>query len=361
MPSKIDKGKAPSAAGESPAVDPAIWKALAFSSPNFPSAGSAVYYFSDGHAEQCCSRPSLQYLFPSFAFPCHLAAVNLHADPTTEQVFAAFSLTTDFSSPTTTAKTFSGGGVTSVVKTLSKSETNRKSKSFLMLPARAHEVFCYSGDDLDVYDMNNRRWRFRHVVSGSPPQHLLTNGWGHFLSSKMLVAGDAVVFVRDADGIIFVGCRRCDGDECDVIAMKMESSSSLMTKRLRKKREEAEMVIEAMRWAVEDGEGMVEGRYYPDSKLPVYVVKKEVVETAMRVQWKRGMRVKKEWEMADGFTCWFYGTVRALSPESFNTPWRMLEVIWDKTCKRTLENPWDVEPFQALITPMLEEEIQILD
>ncbi|PKU64981.1 Auxin response factor 10 [Dendrobium catenatum] len=63
------------------------------------------------------------------------------------------------------------------------------------------------------------------MVSGSPPMHVLTSGWDHFVSSKMLVAGDAVVFVRDADGIIFVGCRRCDGDECDVLAMNMEAPS----------------------------------------------------------------------------------------------------------------------------------------
>ncbi|KAI0497955.1 hypothetical protein KFK09_021196 [Dendrobium nobile] len=355
MPSNIDKGKALSAAGESPVIDRAIWKPLAFSSPNFPSAGSDVYYFSEGHAEQCGSRLP-KYLFPSFAFSCHLAAVNLHADPTTEQVFATFSLTTDFSSPaTTTDKTFSGGGVTSVVKTLSKSETNRKSKSYLMLPPSALDVFRHlEDDDLEVYDLNNRRWRFGHMVSGSPPMYVLTSGWGHFVSSKMLVAGDAVVFVRDADGIIFVGCRRCDGDECDVMAMNMEAaSSSSTTKTLRKKREEPEMVIEAIRWAVEEGEGMVEGRFYPDSKLPVYVVKKEVVETAMSVQWKRGMRVQKKWERAVGFTCWLHGTVRALSPESIKNPWRMLEVIWDKTtCKRTMENPWDVEPVQALITEM---------
>ncbi|XP_020703374.2 auxin response factor 13-like [Dendrobium catenatum] len=366
MPSKIDKGKALSAAGESPVIDRAIWKPLAFSSPNFPSAGSDVYYFSEGHAEQCGSRLP-KYLFPSFAFSCHLAAVNLHADPTTEQVFATFSLTTDFSSPaTTTAKTFSGGGVTSVVKTLSKSETNRKNKSLVLtLPSRAHEVFRnLKDDDLDIYDLNNQRWRFGHMVSGSPPMHVLTSGWHHFFSSKNLVAGDVVVFVRDADGIIFVGFRRCDSDECDAIAMNVDAaSSSSTTKTLRKKREEPEMVIEAYRWAVEYGEGMVEGRFYPDSKLPVYVVKKEVVETAMSVQWKRGMRVQKKWEMADGFTCWLHGTVRALSPESIKNPWRMLEVIWDKTtCKRTMENPWDVEPVQALITEMPEEEeILILD
>lgn len=212
MPTNIDKGKAPSAAGESPTVDPTIWKAIAGTSPNFPPAGSSVYYFFNGHVDQCFSPlPDLC----SFACQCQLAAVNLHADPSTEQLFATFALSTEFSSPAPSKNFSSRGGrrVSSVAITLTKSDTNYNGKTFLEIPEDANHVFRHLlPGDVDVYDLNNKRWTFRHVVSRRPPQHLLTSGWRDFISSKMLAAGDAVVFVRDDDGIIFVGLRRCNDE-----------------------------------------------------------------------------------------------------------------------------------------------------
>lgn len=215
MTSKIDKGKKPSVAGESPIVDPTIWKAIAGTSPDFPPTGSKVHYFFDGHAEQCSFPPDLC----PFGFECLLAAVNLHADPATEQLFAVFTLSTDESSPTT-SNTFPSGGrsVTSVAITLAKSETNcGKETLFLKLPESADGVFrnLRPGDDVDVYDLNNEQWTFRHVLSGSPPRHTLTDGWRDFVSCKLLVAGDAVIFVRDDDGIIFVGLRRRDDENIE--------------------------------------------------------------------------------------------------------------------------------------------------
>lgn len=98
------------------------------------------------------------------------------------------------------------------------------------------------------------------------------------------------------------------------------------TNKLLPKKEEPEVVTEAAQWAEEDGEGTVQVRYYPDSKLPVYVVRKEVMEDAMRVPWKRGLRVTKKREMDDGTINWLLGTVISISPDIEFTQWRMLEV-----------------------------------
>lgn len=86
------------------------------------------------------------------------------------------------------------------------------------------------------------------------------------------------------------------------------------------------MILKAAQWGEEGGEGTLEGRYYPDSKLPVYVVDKEVVEDAMRFRWRKGMRVIKKWESFDGLIDWQLGTVIDFSSETNFTQWRMLQV-----------------------------------
>ena len=35
-------------------------------------------------------------------------------------------------------------------------------------------------------------------ISGQPKRHLLTTGWSVFVSSKRLIAGDSVLFIRYA-------------------------------------------------------------------------------------------------------------------------------------------------------------------
>ncbi|CAI5483084.1 unnamed protein product [Closterium sp. Yama58-4] len=49
---------------------------------------------------------------------------------------------------------------------------------------------------LRAVDIYGNSWIFRHVYRGSPKRHLLTTGWSAFVSSRGLVAGDRVLFVR---------------------------------------------------------------------------------------------------------------------------------------------------------------------
>ncbi|CAI5530034.1 unnamed protein product, partial [Closterium sp. Naga37s-1] len=61
---------------------------------------------------------------------------------------------------------------------------------------------------LRVVDIYGNSWIFRHVYRGSPKRHLLTTGWSAFVSSRGLVAGDRVLFVRGQDGYLKVSIRR---------------------------------------------------------------------------------------------------------------------------------------------------------
>ncbi|CAI5487215.1 unnamed protein product, partial [Closterium sp. Naga37s-1] len=61
---------------------------------------------------------------------------------------------------------------------------------------------------LRAVDIYGNSWVFRHVYRGSPKRHLLTTGWSAFVSTRGLLAGDRVLFVRGQDGYLKVSIRR---------------------------------------------------------------------------------------------------------------------------------------------------------
>jgi len=71
--------------------------------------------------------------------------------------------------------------------------------------------------------------------------------------------------------------------------------------------------------------------YYPKAGRSKFVVKAEVVDAAMRIAWRAGMRVKMSVETDDSsMMTWVQGAVSAVSSHDNgqwrNSPWRMLQV-----------------------------------
>ncbi|KAL5719100.1 Auxin response factor 9 [Ranunculus cassubicifolius] len=62
--------------------------------------------------------------------------------------------------------------------------------------------------DLVAKDLHGFEWRFRHIFRGQPKRHLITTGWSTFVSSKKLVAGDTLIFLRGENRELRVGIRR---------------------------------------------------------------------------------------------------------------------------------------------------------
>lgn len=62
----------------------------------------------------------------------------------------------------------------------------------------------------DIYptDMHGETWRFKRAYKGMPKRHLLTTRWSDFVTDKLLVSGDSLVFVRDEHNDLHVGIRR---------------------------------------------------------------------------------------------------------------------------------------------------------
>ncbi|XP_016487495.2 uncharacterized protein LOC107807599 isoform X3 [Nicotiana tabacum] len=80
--------------------------------------------------------------------------------------------------------------------------------------------------ELIVNDLQGNEWRFKHVFQGQPRRHLLTNGWGAFVTSKKLLAGDLVVFLRDETGKLHVGIRRLSY-QCNSVGSSTFSRQSM--------------------------------------------------------------------------------------------------------------------------------------
>ncbi|KAJ6307078.1 hypothetical protein OIU78_022211 [Salix suchowensis] len=378
-------------------VDQRIWRACAGSSVQIPTVNSRVYYFPQGHLEQSSSStaphpPSLSNLALSKPLiSCQISAVDLLADPVTDEVFIRLLLLPLNNNSCNLPLSFlepsrrEGGGVNEVdddenkilsfAKILTPSDANNGG-GFSVPRFCADSIFPplnYQAEPpvqtLTVTDIHGISWDFRHIYRGTPRRHLLTTGWSKFVNNKKLIAGDSVVFMRNLKGEMFIGVRR---------AVRLNNSARWR---------EQEAVAEAVEMAAK---GLpFDVVYYPRAGwYSDFVVRAEAVEAALGVFWTAGMRVKMAMETEDSSRMtWFQGTVSGTGlPDSGawrGSPWRMLQIFtisvndsaiscrclsfnirkvtWDEP--EVLQNakrvsPWQVEfvattsPLQAAFPPM---------
>ncbi|KAL0374602.1 UNVERIFIED_CONTAM: Auxin response factor 19 [Sesamum radiatum] len=79
--------------------------------------------------------------------------------------------------------------------------------------------------ELVARDLHDQTWTFRHIYRGQPKRHLLTTGWSVFVSSKRLVAGDAVLFIRDEKSQLLLGIRRANRQQPALSSSVISSDS----------------------------------------------------------------------------------------------------------------------------------------
>lgn len=197
-------------------LPPHIWRACGGPSARAPHVDSLVYYFPEGHLEQCASVPSdfsPTNLHRPF-FLCTVTSVHLLADPDSDEVYSVFSLnpTASSSSP------FNGyhaatspphiHPASSFSKVLTQSDANNGG-GFSVPRFCADSIFppLDLGSDppvqnLTMRDIHGKVFEFRHIYRGTPRRHLLTTGWSRFVNDKKLVAGDTVVFIRNGNDLL---------------------------------------------------------------------------------------------------------------------------------------------------------------
>uniref|UniRef100_M8C030 Auxin response factor n=1 Tax=Aegilops tauschii TaxID=37682 RepID=M8C030_AEGTA len=133
-----------------------------------PRKGGVVVYLPQGHLDHLGDAPAPSpAAVPPHVF-CRVVDVTLHADASTDEVYAQLSL----------------------------------------LPENEDYSQQRPSQELVAKDLHGTEWKFRHIYRGQPRRHLLTTGWSAFVNKKKLVSGDAVLFLRGDDGELRLGVRR---------------------------------------------------------------------------------------------------------------------------------------------------------
>ncbi|CAJ1971817.1 unnamed protein product [Sphenostylis stenocarpa] len=353
-------------------VDPKIWRACAGAAVHIPKLHSRVYYFPQGHMEHASPSHLLSPAFRSLPFvPCIVSSRELLADPFSDEVFAKLILTPlphpfhhnhqNYGSNTGNDddERECQNAVVSFSKILTPSDANNGG-GFSVPRFCADSVFPpldFRADPpvqlLTVTDVHGVAWRFRHIYRGTPRRHLFTTGWSKFVNHKKLIAGDSVVFVKDADGNVSVGIRRSTRFASTTSIVEAEQPAPAQGEGFTRSatgRVSPKAVATATESAARNAP--FEVVYYPKAGLADFVVSAEVVEDAMKCAWVAGMRVKIGMETEDSSRMtWFQGTVTSANA-SDNGPWRMLQVNWDEP--EVLHNAKRVSPWQVeLVSPSL--------
>ncbi|KAL9674926.1 hypothetical protein QQ045_003125 [Rhodiola kirilowii] len=324
-------------ASQTVAVDSALWKACAGSNVKVPEVGTMVYYFPEGHAEQCDLPPALAPpVWP--IFPCRVDNVRYLADTVSDEVFAVLLLQPVGSNfrgahalPSTTGVEQEGSRFDSCAKVLTRSDTADGKPLYLpVLVAPIFPPLNYEQNptvqNLTIADVQGVDWVFEHSYRG---RHLLTHskGWSHFVHHKQLVSGDTVVFMREnLTGRLYIAIRR-------------QSPHKGLSRRF---------VEEAVCHA-EKGNPF-EVIFYPRNGL--YVVNIDRVDRALSLRWDVGMPVKMPIASDDDSSrsTWLRGQVSLVrysleSGQWIGSPWKMLQVTWGET--EHLQNVERVSPWQV--------------
>ncbi|PKA52915.1 Auxin response factor 19 [Apostasia shenzhenica] len=336
-----------------------LWHACAGPLVALPPAGTLVVYFPQGHSEQvastlqkCADVPNYPNL-PSKLI-CFLQNITLHADAETDEVYAHMKL-----QPVNAhdREALLASDVTLKVnkpqieffcKTLTASDTS--THGGFSVPRRAAEKIFPPLDfskqppaqELQARDLHDNLWNFRHIYRGQPKRHLLTTGWSLFVSGKRLVAGDSVIFVRDAKSQLLMGIRRANRQLANVSSSVLSSDSMHIG------------ILAAAAHAVTNNSSFTVF-YNPRASPSEFVVPLAKYNKAVYAsQISLGMRFRMMFETEDLGIRRYMGTILGISdfdPTKWkNSQWRNLQVGWDECAsgeRRDRVSIWEIEPVMA--------------
>ncbi|KAL2931710.1 Auxin response factor 3 [Bienertia sinuspersici] len=361
-----------------------LWHACAGPLISLPKKGSLVVYLPQGHLEEQQQQQQQQHNMPEFDFSCgvnnshhnnnnnafdshqnnipphvfcRVLDVKLHAEVATDEVYAQVSLIPesqieeklketeidvegddeDFEDvvKSTTPHMF--------CKTLTASDTS--THGGFSVPRRAAED-CFPpldykqqrpSQELVAKDLHGLEWRFRHIYRGQPRRHLLTTGWSAFVNKKKLVSGDAVLFLRGADGELRLGIRR---------AVQLKGPASFPA--LANRPVSSDSVTAAF-GAITSGR-IFNVCYNPRANSSEFIVPYRRYLKSLDMSFNVGMRFKMRFEAEDAGERRYTGVVTGMAElDPIRWPrskWRCLMVRWDdvEVNRHGRVSPWEIEP-----------------
>ncbi|CAO2202540.1 unnamed protein product [Urochloa humidicola] len=345
-------------------INEELWYACAGPLVALPPAGSLVVYFPQGHSEQVAAsmRKDADAKIPSYPnlpskLICILNSVTMHADPDTDEVYARMTLqpvsnvtqcdketllATELALKQTRPQT------EFFCKTLTASDTS--THGGFSVPRRAAErIFPHldfsmqpPAQELQARDLHDSTWTFRHIFRGQPKRHLLTTGWSLFVSGKRLLAGDSVLFIRDARQQLLLGIRRANRQPVNLSSSVLSSDSMHIG-----------ILAAAAHAAANNSQFTV--FYNPRASPSEFVIPFAKYQKAFYSnQLSLGMRFRMMFETEESGTRRYMGTITGISdmdPVRWkNSQWRNIQVAWDEAApseRRTRVSLWEIEPVIA--------------
>ncbi|KAE8799589.1 auxin response factor 21-like [Hordeum vulgare] len=345
-------------------VNQELWYACAGPLVALPPPGSLVVYFPQGHSEQVAAsmRKDADAQIPSYPnlpskLICILHSVTMQSDPETDEVYARMTLQ-PVSNVTQCDKEILLASELALkqnkpqteffCKTLTASDTS--THGGFSVPRRAAERIFPRLDfslqppaqELQARDLHDTIWTFRHIFRGQPKRHLLTTGWSLFISGKRLIAGDSVLFIRDAKQQLLLGIRRANRQPTNLSSSVLSSDSMHIG-----------VLAAAAHAAANNSQFTI--FYNPRASPSEFVIPFAKYQKAVYGnQLSLGMRFRMMFETEESGTRRYMGTITGISdldPVRWkNSQWRNIQVAWDEAApseRRTRVSLWDIEPVIA--------------
>ncbi|KAL3642882.1 hypothetical protein CASFOL_013697 [Castilleja foliolosa] len=353
--------------GEKKVINSELWHACAGPLVSLPPVGSLVVYFPQGHSEQVAASMQKEAdSIPSYPnlpskLTCMLHNVTLHADVETDEVYAQMTLQ-PVSKYDQDALLVSELGLKQskqpsefFCKTLTASDTS--THGGFSVPRRAAEKIFPPLDfsmqppcqELSAKDLHDQTWTFRHIYRGQPKRHLLTTGWSVFVSSKRLIAGDAVLFIRDEKSHLLLGIRRANRQQ-PTLSSSVISSDSMHIGILA-----AANILHSCEFEKWKNELTFVVRYTYRASPSEFVIPLAKYNKSMYTQLSLGMRFRMMFETEESGVRRYMGTITSISdldPIRWkNSQWRNLQVGWDESTageRPSRVSLWEIEP---VVTP----------
>uniref|UniRef100_A0ACD5U0M2 Uncharacterized protein n=1 Tax=Avena sativa TaxID=4498 RepID=A0ACD5U0M2_AVESA len=341
-----------------------LWHACAGPVAPTPRKGSVVVYLPQGHLEHL-GDAAAAVAAPAAAVPphvfCRVVDVSLHADASTDEVYAQLSLLPESEEALRRMREAtedgSGGGGEDAedtvkqrvarmphmfCKTLTASDTS--THGGFSVPRRAAED-CFSpldysqqrpSQELVAKDLHGTEWKFRHIYRGQPRRHLLTTGWSAFVNKKKLVSGDAVLFLRGDDGELRLGVRRAvqlkNGSAFPALYSQCSNLGSLAN------------VAHAVAT-----KGIFNIYYNPRLSQSEFIVPYWKFTKSVSQPFSIGLRFKMRYESEDASERRYTGIITGsgdADPMWRGSKWKCLLVRWDDDAEFRRPNrvsPWEIE------------------
>ncbi|XP_051215443.1 auxin response factor 13 [Lolium perenne] len=363
----------PPAAAAAALADPLmaqdIWMACAGPFARLPSAGTKVYYFPKGHADQCRGH-NLPVVPADTAVPCTVESVVLHYHPVSDSPYAVISLhhgEGPAQPPAAPAPALAPAppqfpDLHYYVKHMEGTSDDRR----LVVPKPcADELFYppllplvphppgqpYPNQDMDIVTVQGDTISFKHFLQNG--SNTLRQPWSDYYQSKGLKMGkgkDGVVLMRCAEGQggLLIGFRR--GEPSTDLASELIDNFQAASAAAGAV-PSSQLVLGQVHNAPADPFTV---HYYPRQGWP-FVVPRTEVDDRLRFDWEQGLKVRMEVPVDNhemqasrdkaGAPSYFHGDITAVNNDG---RWCQLQVNWEESSAPTPSenvNTWQVQLF----------------